>query len=61
MRKIIKYISSYEKLEDICSKSIIKTARFILADEQEQFYKNISCNLNNAINRHTSAEIFSFI
>ena len=61
LRIMIKYISCYEKLEDICSKNKIKMLRLLLADEQEQFYTNISCDLSTTVNRYTSAEIFSFI
>jgi hypothetical protein len=61
LRIMIKYIFCYEKLEDICSKNKIKMLRLLLADEQEQFYTNVSCNLSTTVNRYTSAEIFSFI
>jgi hypothetical protein len=60
IRKMIKYISSYEKLEDICSKSIIKMIRFLFEEEQEQFYKNV-CLVNKFVNKDVSDEIFSFI
>jgi hypothetical protein len=61
LREMIKYISCYEKLEDICSKNKMKILRLLLADEQEQFYTNVICDLSTTVNRYTSAEIFSFI